>query len=776
MTALRAQIAGVGPSLLALLVAVLLGLSASAQTPRQWMKVGDQAIEAGDHYGAAFYYKRALDADSTELGVYYKYAEALRGYNDYSKAEGVYGWVYDHDEARAREFPEALFWQATMQKYNGRYEAAKSNFELYRQEVIDKTSYTAKKAKNEIGSCAFALVHANDSADVEVLNAGGSINTIGSEFSAMMVSDSVLYFSSLRNDSLNDENEVLSESYLVKISRANKVNGEWVSEGPLDTAINRAGLNQANGALSLDSNRLYFTRCKAQGECSLWVAKRGSSGWANPQPVRGTVNLEGFSSTQPCVARMDDKEVLIFASNREGGRGKYDLWYSILKKEGMEVGKPKNFGSEINTIDNEITPYYEPATGLLYFSSDWHYGLGGLDVFSVAGGLDPAEPKNVGPPINSSVNDLYFSIDTVGKYGFVTSNRSGSITVKGETCCNDLYTIEYPIEIPPDTLVEDTPIVLTAKRLPIPELENYLPVLYFHNDEPNPRNWDTTTTLTYPEAYASYKALQTDYLNLYARGSNKSKEECDAAMNGFYTSKVDYGLEVLEAFAQRLLQQLDSGQHIELTVKGYASPLAKSNYNVNLTMRRIASFTNYLRTYNEGVYVPYLENRAANGGALSIIKIPYGEYLASDDVNANVNDQRNSVYSVKAGLERRIEVLSATKPNPNAVYPAITFLEEIHNFGKVLPGQKLKHKFLLMNTGNEPLELKAVKPSCGCTVANYTQEAIAPGKTGFIELTFDTTDKLGNQIKTATVVTNGQPAEKVLTVTAEILTEEEMPW
>ena len=106
-------------------------------------------------------------------------------------------------------------------------------------------------------------------------------------------------------------------------------------------------------------------------------------------------------------------------------------------------------------------------------------------------------------------------------------------------------------------------------------------------------------------------------------------------------------------------------------MKGYASPLAKSNYNVNLTKRRIASFTNYLRQYEDGKMVPYLNGTASNGATLSILKIPYGEYLASREVSANSNDQRNSVYSVKAGLERKIEVLSATDLTPQSLMAEI---------------------------------------------------------------------------------------------------------
>ena len=198
--------------------------------------------------------------------------------------------------------------------------------------------------------------------------------------------------------------------------------------------------------------------------------------------------------------------------------------------------------------------------------------------------------------------------------------------------------------------------------------------------------------------------------------------------------------------------------------------------NVNLTKRRIASFTNYLRQYEDGKIVPYLEGTASNGGTLSILKIPYGEYLASREVSANINDQRNSVYSVKAGLERKIEVLSATKPNPDAQVPRLTFTEEIKDFAFALQGQKLKHRFAFTNTGTVDLQLDKVEPACGCTVANFTKTAVPPGGKGYVELVFDTKGKHGNQIKTATITSNASGPPKVLTITSQVITEDEIDW
>lgn len=95
------------------------------QNQKQLVKTGDKLInEYGDYYGASLWYKKALDIDSTYLDIVFKYAEALRKYNDYAKAESKYYYIFKKD--RGKDYPLAPFWHATMQKYNGKYSDAKS--------------------------------------------------------------------------------------------------------------------------------------------------------------------------------------------------------------------------------------------------------------------------------------------------------------------------------------------------------------------------------------------------------------------------------------------------------------------------------------------------------------------------------------------------------------------------------------------------------------------------------------------------------------------------
>lgn len=163
------------------------------------------------------------------------------------------------------------------------------------------------------------------------------------------------------------------------------------------------------------------------------------------KPVKlPAINAKGYTSTQPHVATMaigkTRREVLFYASDRKGGRGGMDIWYSILNKEGIP-GKPVNAGRHINSVRNEITPFYDEIADELYFSSDFHPGFGGYDVFRVAGDWrNLSAPVNMGTTVNSRVDDTYFRIYD-DKRGYMVSNRVGGLQLLSPTCCDDIYEV-----------------------------------------------------------------------------------------------------------------------------------------------------------------------------------------------------------------------------------------------------------------------------------------------------------------------------------------------
>lgn len=740
-------------------VVVLLFLFSSvglfAQSQKQFIKVGDQLFAEGDFYGASKWYKDAMDVDSAYLDVVYKYAESLRLYNDYAKAEWYYNTVYRKDMG-GKLYPLAPFWYSMMLKYNENYNEAKKFFKRSKRFFKDKKSYHYQKVMQEIKSCEVAIQLRKDSLPIDVKNMGNSINTYDSELGATLLNDSMLIYSSLRDEKMKDDNEVTDTSYyLMKLFSANRKGNVWLTDSKLEEKINEKGFHVANGCLNTKGNIFYYNKCDRNLQCKIFAIPYENGKWGNPYEV-SAVNSTNFTTTQPYITDVNSKEVLFFSSNREGGLGMMDIWYSI--NENGQFQAPQNAGKVINSIEDEITPFYNLEDSSLYFSSNWHEGLGGFDIFSSKTDLKNYEPiKNMGFPINTSTNDFYYSIKN--QTALLTSNRKGSYTKKGETCCNDVYYYEIP----------DTVKTVFST---LEELNRYLPVkLYFHNDHPNPRTTDTTTTLNYVATFKDYTRMYNEYKREFSSGlKGAEKDDAIVDIEDLFSSYIDKGARDLEMFTPLLIKELEDGKQVSLTIKGFASPLSKSDYNVNLTLRRISSLINYLSEYESGKILPYMNGTAENGGVLTFTKVPFGEYQSVKDISDDLADKRNSVYSPGAALERKIEIIAITVTDTNQStldgsemekLPLLTFKDTVLTFEK----EELEKKFKIINNGEAPLKIFAATFTTDGFEAVLPTEEILPFEPNYITIK-------NNQNKTnslsVTFLTNGVPNR----ISKEILIKE----
>ncbi|GAB4254761.1 MAG: hypothetical protein Kow0079_11230 [Vicingaceae bacterium] len=721
------------------------------QTQKQLIKIGDKIYNEGDYYGASIWYKKALNIDSTYLDLVYKYAESLRMYNDYKKAESKYYYVYKKD--RGKLYPYAPFWYATMLKHNEKYKDAKTFFKRSKRYYTqDRKGYYYQKVIQEINSCEFAYKKMKDSVNVDIYNLGEGVNTYNSEFGSALTSDSILFYASLRDEKMKENNIVSDTSaYLVRLFKAIKQNGKWNTIEKLPEKINEIGYHVANGSFSNDGKTFYFTKCKGYNGCKIYRTSYENGSWGNVEEVK-ELNIDGYTTTQPSLAEINGKEYIFFASNRNGTLGGLDIWYA--KYQDNKFTTPQNVGELINSIDDEVTPFYNSSDSTLYFSSKWHYGFGGFDIFKSKGLPEKLEkPKNVGVPINSAANDFYFSF--FDKVAMLSSNRAGSYTKKGETCCNDIYAFDITY-VPVYTSLE--------------ELNRYLPVtLYFHNDEPNPRTRDTVTNLNYLTCYESYLKLYPTYKKEYSAGlTGEDKEDAITDIESFFEDYVKKGVEDLKMFTPLLLKELEKGKSITLTIKGYASPLSKTDYNVNLTLRRVSSLINYLKEYDNGVLLPYINGTAENGGKLRFIKVPFGEYTAQKFISDNINDKKNSIYSRAASLERKIEIIAVAEDDTThkaldgseiEKTPEITVLEDDPNDFKIGPAF---HNIPIKNTGENDLIVYEIKSSNPGIKVNFELEKpIKPNEEKNIELIIDESVKAGTY--SLEIISNCIPSQMKIT-------------
>ena len=623
-----------------------------AQSATQFITWGDRAMALKDVYGASRYYGEALKVEPGIMETQWKYAEACRLSNQYGEAALFYDKVERKD--RGVKHPEALRWLAEMQMSTGHYDDAEQTWPKVKRKERHKDSMVAQRADNGIEGCRLAkAMMADPDSLVEIEHLPMPVNSYDSEFGARTGPDSALYFTSLRGE-VNAEGAVKDTTdYHARIFRTQEVNGTWNAPTALADNVNN-GVNNANSTWSTDGRWSYFSREDGPGNFSIRAVDLRN---ANDT---GTVVLRvpGSTVTQPMVASYENTDMLFFASNMPGGQGGMDIWWGRIV--GAELFEKKPLGPPVNTPGNETGPYLDATDNTLYFGSDFLPGMGGYDLFkSLLSNNAPGHPINMGVPFNSPANDLYPAVSAATMSGWFTSNRAGAFAEKGETCCNDLFRFSYPHQaiteiLPPDSSLPalDTAKLSVIRLKRITSLREKLPIrLYFHNDEPDPRSWDTTTTLDYAGTYRSYSAKKPAYDSAWAATSTGT-----SAIDAFFAQQVDQGFAQLNDFIALLKQALGEGQQITLQVRGYASPLAKSDYNKNLSLRRINTLVHYMERSGNGELLPYLNGTAENGGKLTVWKSPFGKSTADASVSDRLDDLRHSVYSVGAAKERRIEI------------------------------------------------------------------------------------------------------------------------
>lgn len=270
-----------------------------------------------------------------------------------------------------------------------------------------------------------------------LINMGYDINSTKEDYGPAIGNvDYVLLFTSKRNK--HDE-----RAYNEDIFYSVKVDGYWTVAEELRT-IN-SSYNEGSACLSMDGKTIIFSRCNAPGgfgNCDLYSAtlKRDST-WADVKNLGPNINTSGWES-HPSLTHSGD--TLFFASNRVGGLGLSDIYFSTKDKKGT-WSKALNAGPIINTRKSEVSPFFHHKHNVLYFSSDGHpLNFGEFDIYkSNQIGEQWSEPKNIGPLVNGGGSEYYFTIDSKSHNLYYA--RSTEDDLKNL----DLYSFPVPMEAQP---------------------------------------------------------------------------------------------------------------------------------------------------------------------------------------------------------------------------------------------------------------------------------------------------------------------------------------
>lgn len=422
-------------------------------------KKADQQQELGDWYGAISTYEAAYKRAQQQEGkpeaqfeVAQKLATLHQKTRNYRRAARYYRQL---TKKRLGAYPRARMSWALMEQQQGNYEKAVELFQQAKKRYQGPNAYQVKKqAEAGLKGSRKAMEQGVDDQNKSLTRLDSTINSPYSEFSPTLLNDTTLLYASRKVDSLLRVKRGARVPAATRFFKAHLENGGWQHEGPWDDLAEMEG-NLGNGAFSPERKRFYFTKCrfsrkKLAMRCQLYVAERDGKTWKNPEKLPAPVNIEGATSTQPATARVtqgrQEKQVLIFASDRDRGRGQMDLWYSTYDPQEDDYSRPRNMGRKVNTKRNEVTPFYDSSAKKLYFSSDGRAGFGGLDVYAVEGtiGRFREDPTHLDAPTNSPADDLYYRQSSDAEAGFLVSNRVGVEALKHKTCCDDLFATKLP--------------------------------------------------------------------------------------------------------------------------------------------------------------------------------------------------------------------------------------------------------------------------------------------------------------------------------------------
>jgi OmpA-OmpF porin, OOP family len=407
-------------------------------------RLGKNAIQQNDPSAAITFFEAYLRNNRSDAVVMYLLGHAYLQIRDYDRAQQAFLNAYITNKEKA---PEALYYHAQMQKSNGLYDSAKVNFQKFKKEYKGDEKNLKKMATREIQLCDSVQKLVATENKIIVLHLDSTINKINTEGAPVAMDENTLLFTSLRTE----KKEYITEGDSSGITKrriyvAKRDTGGWHFDGEFSSLFNDPNFNTGNACFSPDRNRIYFTKCrpnfKEKMSCAIYVSEKTGDTWSEPVKLPKNINNPKFTATMPAVTTDPAKgnEVIYFVSNREEGKGGMDIWYTVYDKKNKVYKSPRNAGTKINSSGDEISPYFDNETRTLYFSSDGLGGLGGYDVFKATGdGKKWLATENVGQPINTGADDIFYTISVNREEGFFVSNRKGGNALKNSTCCDDIY-------------------------------------------------------------------------------------------------------------------------------------------------------------------------------------------------------------------------------------------------------------------------------------------------------------------------------------------------
>ncbi len=381
-------------------------LKNSDKKSAKYFKKGLEASRQGKHSEAIALFEKAIRRSPDFTQARLLLASEHYETNDLAKAEAGFESILEADP----DFNKKIYFTLGLIKWKlDKYEAAHTLMRKY-LEIGANNDILEKRAQTIARQSKFATNAVKNPTTFSPISVGPGINSLKKEYSPSMTA---------KGDEIVFTRRKGGYEFLYY---SKKVDGEWTEAQPIEE-INSL-MEAGSHTISPDGNLLIFTSCGRRdgyGGCDLYYSTRKNGKWSHPANLGKEVNSGAWDS-HPSLA--NNGNTLFFSSNRQGTLGGKDIWVTHRHPIYRMWSIPQNLGPEINTAQDDKSPFMHYDNKTLYFMSNGRPGMGNFDLFvSIAEGGHWSEPQNLGYPINTKFQEGTLKVDLSGENGLITSDR-----------------------------------------------------------------------------------------------------------------------------------------------------------------------------------------------------------------------------------------------------------------------------------------------------------------------------------------------------------------
>ena len=625
--------------------------SASLTAQSNETKRADKHFNKYEFVEAATDYLKLVTDSKADTYVYSQLAECY--YNVFNTVEAEKWYAKALETASD---PEMVYNYSQMLKANGKYEESNAQLDAFASmRPADHRATAFRENPNYLPK----ILEKGKKFNVQNLGINSEVSDFGGT-----IKNGKLYITSARNDRDSKKTYGWNEEPFLDIYTSN-INDEGEFQTPfiIENNINTK-YHEGIVSFSPDGNTMYFSRESFYEKIyerdpstkykisvlNLYKSVNQEGQWSEAEAL--SLNGDNYSVKNPSVS--SDGATLYFASDKIGGYGNFDIYSAPIDENGS-VGEATNMGQKLNTEGQEMFPFIS-SNNTLYFSSNGHLGLGGLDVFFskiVDGKVGPV--RNIGIPINGNADDFAFSINEENEEGFVSSNR----LVDGENMSDDIYAIKklQPIcDVLMSVTVRDskTGLILEGASISIQDIEGNIFGTKMSNTE------GVVEYIIECDIDTKIVGSKIDYESGFTLVSGTSDEEVFAELlitpideiilaNKVILNPIYFDFDKSNITAQaafeldNLVQLMTKYKSIVISAESHTDSRGSNSYNLSLSERRALSTAQYV--ISKGI------------DASRITGTGKGETIPSNDCGGSCNEEEHQ-------LNRRSEFLILSG-NPN---------------------------------------------------------------------------------------------------------------